>query len=59
MIPYKTLVEMKGQRVWIVWPDGRVKARWWIVGGPEWNGMDFHRRSDYGTVWRAYAMERD
>lgn len=57
IIQYETLLTMKGQRVWIVWPDGRINARWWTVGGPEWNSMDFHRRRDYGSVWRAYAVE--
>ena len=51
------LRQMEGEPVWIVWPDNRIKSKWWIVGNYDWHMMEFsdpltERR--YGSVWIAY-----
>ena len=51
------LRQMDGEPVWIVWPDGRIKSQWWIVGSLEWHNMDFfdpYTPCDYGKTWLAY-----
>ena len=53
------LREMDGEPVWIVWPDGRIKSRWWIVGDAHWLEMFSEDLSvsgmrDYGVTWIAY-----
>lgn len=51
------LRDMRGEPVWIVWPDGRIKSKWWIVGSSEWHMMEFtgsQSEKEYGTVWIAY-----
>lgn len=51
------LRDMHGEPVWIVWPDGRIKSKWWIVGSSEWHLMEFmgsQSEKEYGTVWIAY-----
>ena len=56
-LTYSQLWDMKGEPVWIVWPDGRVKSQWWIVGSHEWHMMDFYDSQsarEYGSVWMAY-----
>lgn len=56
-LTYAELWDMSGTPVWIVWPDGRIRSQWWIVGSHEWNMMDFYDSTsakDYGKVWLAY-----
>lgn len=51
------LRQMDGESVWIVWPDGRIKSQWWIVGSPDWYLMEFDDPIEvkrYGTIWVAY-----
>ena len=59
-LEYLEVFDMRGEPVWIVWPDGRIKDRWWIVGSHEWNVMDFDDNlsaKDYGKVWVAYRRK--
>ena len=52
------LREMVGEPVWIMWLDGRIVSKWWIVGGYEWGFMDFpDDMSDYGKTWLAYRRK--
>lgn len=54
------LREMGGEPVWIVWLDGRITSGWWIVGGHNWDFMDFpDDMSDYGKTWLAYRREKE
>lgn len=54
------LRQMNGEPVWIVWIDGRIVSRWWIVGGHEWNFMGFpDDMKDYGKTWLAYCHKTD
>lgn len=53
-LTFDELQQMKGEPVWIVWPDGRIKSQWWLVGRDGWYMMDFHCRKDYGETWIAY-----
>jgi hypothetical protein len=51
------LVQLKGEPVWIVWPDCRIANKWWIVDSYDWHLMEFNdyfmmRR--YGETWIAY-----
>ena len=51
------LREMVGEPVWIVWPDSRIKSRWWIVGNYDWNTMGFFDTTltyHCGKSWLAY-----
>lgn len=48
------LRKMDGEPVWIVWPDGRIKSKWWIVDNYDWHMMEFDDRNDYGKTWVAY-----
>lgn len=51
------LKRRKGKPVWIVWSDGRIQSKWWIVGSNDWNMMEFfsdYIPSDYGKTWLAY-----
>ena len=51
------LLNMSGEPVWMVWPDRRIRSRWWIVGSGEWIGMEFEdpiMTNRYGSVWVAY-----
>lgn len=51
------LRNMHGEPVWLVWPDGRIKSKWWIVGSPEWRLIEFMGSQvarEYGTGWIAY-----
>lgn len=51
------LLNMSGEPVWMVWPDRRIRSRWWIVGSVEWIGMEFDdpiMTKRYGSVWVAY-----
>lgn len=54
------LRQMDGEPVWIVWSDGRIKSKWWIVGSTDWRMMDFgeqYAQNDYGRVWLAYRRK--
>lgn len=55
------LRNMKGEPVWIVWPDGRIASQWWIVGSSQWYMMEFDDdgQRDYGTKWIAYRRNPD
>lgn len=57
------LRKMEGEPVWVVWPDGRIKSKWWIVNSGLWMDMflDDHGNisNDYGTVWLAYSQEKE
>lgn len=55
------LRNMKGEPVWIVWPDGRIASQWWIVGSSDWHMMEFDDdgQRDYGTTWIAYRRKLD
>lgn len=52
------LRQMDGEPVWIVWPDGRIESRWYIVGSVHWIEMfvdwDGTLFGGYGKVWLAY-----
>lgn len=51
------LQKMVGEPVWMVWPDNRIRSRWWIVGSHEWYMMEFddpNMVKRYGSVWVAY-----
>lgn len=51
------LKQMKGEPVWMVWPDGRIKSQWWLVGNHEWNVMEFDdpvMEQRYGKTWICY-----
>ena len=55
------LREMGGEPVYVVWPDGRIKNGWMIVGSTIWIDLfwdDLHdERSDYGFAWVAYRYK--
>ena len=54
------LRQMDGEPVWIVWPDGRIDSRWWIVGNHDWHLMEFfdpYAVPDYGKTWIAYRRK--
>lgn len=46
------LRKMYGEPVWVVWPDGRVKSQWWVIGDADWKVLEFFR--DYGKTHVAY-----
>ena len=55
------LRQMNGEPLWVVWPDGRIKPQWFIVGSAfwidmfvEWDGKIF---LDYGKIWLAYRQK--
>lgn len=52
------LRQMDGEPVWIVWPDGRIESKWWIVGNYDWHMMEFNDDTSmkryYGKTWNAY-----
>lgn len=52
------LQQMDGEPVWIVWPDGRIESKWWIVGNYDWHMMEFNDDTSmkryYGKTWNAY-----
>lgn len=48
------LRQMKGEPVWIVWANGRIKSQWWIAGNYGGNMMGFDDQYDYGKTWLAY-----
>ena len=54
------LREMDGEPVWVVWPDGRIKSQWLIVGSAFWIDMfvewDGKISYDYGNTWLAYRQ---
>lgn len=59
-LEYLEVFDLRGEPVWIVWPDGRIKDCWWIVGSHEWNMIDFDDNlsaKDYGKVWIAYRRK--
>lgn len=58
-LTYDELQQMKYEPVWIVWPDGRIKSRWWLVGRADWYMMGFDCRKDYGKVWIAYRKKEE
>lgn len=55
------LRQMAGEPVWVVWTDGRIESKWWIVNSGWWMDMfwDDHGNisNDYGTVWLAYRQK--
>ena len=56
-LTFEQLWDMHGEPIWIVWLDGRIKSKWWIVGSHEWHMMEFtdaQSAKEYGTVWIAY-----
>lgn len=60
-LTFEELRNMKGEPVWIVWPDGRIASQWWIVGSARWHMMEFDDdgQRDYGTNWIAYRRNPD
>lgn len=51
------LQRMNGEPVWLVWKDGRIRSRWWIVGSQDWHMMEYsdpHMINRYGAAWVAY-----
>lgn len=51
------LRQMDGEPVWMVWSDGRIKSKWWIVGSCDWLAMDFDDPimvKRYGSDWVTY-----
>ena len=58
---FEELREMDGEPVWLVWPDGRIKSRWWIVGSCDWRIMEFDdpiEQRRYGKTWLAYRYKQ-
>lgn len=57
------LRKMDGEPVWVVWPDGRLKSRWHIVGSSLWIEMftewDGAFSLDYGKTWLAYRHKTE
>ena len=56
-LTYAELKQMEGVPVWIVWPDNRIEAKWWLPGSLEWGVMefdDFIMERYYGKTWIAY-----
>ena len=57
------LRKMDGEPVWVVWPDGRLKSRWHIVGSSLWIEMftewDGAFSPDYGKTWLAYRHKTE
>lgn len=57
------LRQMDGEPVWVVWPDGRLKSRWHIVGSSLWIEMftewDGAFLPDYGKTWLAYRHKTE
>lgn len=55
------LRKMDGDPVWVVWPDGRIKSQWFIVGSTFWIDMfvewDGKLSWDYGKTWLAYSQK--
>lgn len=55
------LRKMDGEPVWVVWPDGRIKSQWFIVGSAFWIDMfvewDGKLSWDYGKTWIAYRQK--
>lgn len=54
------LREMDGEPVWIVWIDGRIESKWWIVGNYDWNMMEFFDTpmlGQCGKTWIAYRRK--
>ena len=55
------LRKMDGEPVWVVWPDGRIKSQWFIVGSTFWIDMfvewDGKISYDYGKTWMAYRQK--
>ena len=57
------LRQMDGEPVWVVWPDGRIKSQWFIVGSTFWIDMfvewDGTLSKDYGKTWLAYSQKKE
>ncbi len=57
------LRQMDGEPVWVVWLDGRLKSRWYIVGSSLWIEMftewDGAFSLDYGKTWLAYRHKTE
>ena len=57
------LRKMDGDPVWVVWPDGRIKSQWFIVGSTFWIDMfvewDGTLSKDYGKTWLAYSQKKE
>lgn len=52
------LRHMDGEPVWIVWLDGRINSKWWIVGNYDWHMMEFDDDYErYGKTWLAYSHQ--
>lgn len=49
------LQRMNGEPVFIVWKDGSMRSRWWIVGSQDWYTMNLSvLMNRYGEAWVAY-----
>lgn len=63
MLTREELAQMQGEPVWIVWPDGRIKSKWWLVGSIDWMDMflDWGGALDKecGKTWQAYRHKKE